>query len=132
MGAKEEDYETTKDALLDVVARHFRPEFVNRIDEVVVFHPLTSEQIKGIALFQLALLNKRLAEQELEVDLTSAVLATLAEAGFDPVYGARPLKRALQQRVENPLAHAILNGDFVRGDKIKGDMSNGRITFSRA
>lgn len=131
MGGGEEDYHTTKDALLEIVARHFRPEFVNRIDEVVVFHPLTSEQIKGIAEIQLALLNTRLAEQELQLELSEPVMATLAEAGFDPVYGARPLKRALQQRIENPLAQAILNGRFGRGDHILGVLEDGQISFSQ-
>jgi len=129
MGGNEQDYQATKDALLEVVARHFRPEFVNRIDEVVVFHSLTSEQIRGIAEFQLELLNKRLAEQELRIELAAEVMATIAEAGFDPVYGARPLKRALQQRIENPLAQAILNGEFNRGDTITGQINDGKIEF---
>ena len=129
LGAKDEDYQEIKDSLLEVVARHFRPEFVNRIDEVVVFHPLTADQIKGIATFQLALLNKRLAEQELKVSLSDEALATLSEVGFDPVYGARPLKRAIQQRVENPLAQAILNGQFQRGDQIVGKVDQGKMNF---
>ena len=131
MGINKDEYDTTKEALLEIVARHFRPEFVNRIDEVVVFHTLTSDQIKGIAAFQVALLNDRLAEQDLKVELSHEVMAALAEAGFDPVYGARPLKRAIQQRIENPLAQAILNGEFVRGDHIQGTLNSGKITFTR-
>ncbi len=129
MGAKDEDYAGIKDAVLDVVSHHFRPEFFNRIDEVVVFHPLTANQIKGIAAFQLDILNKRLAEQELSVVLSDAAMSTLAEVGFDPVYGARPLKRAIQQRVENPLAQAILNGQFQRGDIIQGEVEEGCILY---
>ncbi|WP_020410249.1 ATP-dependent chaperone ClpB [Hahella ganghwensis] len=130
LGGTDENYGEIKDAVLEVVARHFRPEFVNRIDEVVVFHPLSAEQIKGIAQFQLDILNKRLAEQELEVEISEEAMATLAEAGFDPIYGARPLKRAIQQKVENPLAQAILNGKFQRGDRIKGEIVNGQLAFS--
>ncbi|OZG71485.1 ATP-dependent chaperone ClpB [Hahella sp. CCB-MM4] len=130
LGGKDEHYVEIKDAVLEVVARHFRPEFVNRIDEVVVFHPLSAEQIKGIAQFQLDILNKRLADQELVVELSEEAMATLAEAGFDPIYGARPLKRAIQQKVENPLAESILNGRFHRGDRIKGEIVDGRLVFS--
>ncbi len=130
VGAKGESYGEIKDAVLDVVAHHFRPEFVNRIDEVVVFHPLSAGQIKGIAQFQLDILNKRLAEQEMVVALTEEAMSSLAEAGFDPVYGARPLKRAIQQKVENPLAQAILNGKFQRGDKIQGQVVEGQLVFN--
>jgi ATP-dependent Clp protease ATP-binding subunit ClpB len=116
--------------VLDVVGRHFRPEFINRIDEVVVFHPLLEDQIKGIAEIQLGLLNKRLKEQELQLQMTPAAMDKLAKIGFDPVYGARPLKRAIQQLVENPLAQNILLGTFSRGDLIVGDVDGDRLSFT--
>ncbi|AZZ94353.1 ATP-dependent chaperone ClpB [Hahella sp. KA22] len=129
MGGQDENYDEIKDAVLEVVGRHFRPEFINRIDEVVVFHPLTAEQIRGIALIQLDILNRRLQEQDLKVELSAEAMATLAEVGFDPIYGARPLKRAIQQRVENPLAQSILNGEFQRGDVIAVEVEDGRLIF---
>ncbi|MBU6955308.1 ATP-dependent chaperone ClpB [Hahella sp. HN01] len=131
MGGQDENYEEIKDAVLEVVGRHFRPEFINRIDEVVVFHPLTAEQIRGIALIQLEILNRRLQEQDLKVELSAEAMATLAEVGFDPIYGARPLKRAIQQRVENPLAQSILNGEFQRGDAIAVEVKGGKLVFSQ-
>ncbi|WLQ14068.1 ATP-dependent chaperone ClpB [Hahella aquimaris] len=131
MGGQDENYNEIKDAVLEVVGRHFRPEFINRIDEVVVFHPLTAEQIRGIALIQLEILNRRLQEQDLKVELSAEAMATLAEVGFDPIYGARPLKRAIQQRVENPLAQSILNGEFQRGDVIEAEVKDGKLIFSR-
>ena len=125
-----EDFDSVKDTLMEVVGTHFRPEFVNRIDELVVFHPLNAEQIKGIADIQLAGLNKRLAENDLKMNISDAALNKLAEVGFDPVYGARPLKRAIQRNIENPLAEAILSGRFAPGDVINVDVEGENIKFS--
>src|SRR5690606_32938065 len=108
--AGEHNYEAMKLAVMDVVGGHFRPEFINRIDETVVFHPLAREQIRGIAEIQLNLLRNRLKDRELGLEVGEPVMDKLAEIGFDPVYGARPLKRAIQQYLENPLAQDILQG----------------------
>lgn len=124
-------YQAMKEAVMEVVSGHFRPEFINRIDETVVFHPLTEEQIQSIATIQLNLLCCRLTERELSLELEDEVLSVLAEAGFDPVYGARPLKRAITQMIENPLAQEILSGKFVPGDTIYGKMHEGRVFFSK-
>ncbi|WP_263078552.1 ATP-dependent chaperone ClpB [Endozoicomonas sp. Mp262] len=125
-----EDFDSMKQTLMEVVGTHFRPEFVNRIDELVVFHPLTASQIEGIALIQLDRLRKRLAENNLSLDISEDAMKLLAEAGFDPVYGARPLKRAIQRSVENPLAQAILSGQYSPGDRILARVENGEIQFS--
>jgi len=122
-------YEVMKEAVMQVVGGHFRPEFINRIDEVVVFHPLGRKQIRGIARIQLELLRSRLAERELSLELTDAALDNLAEAGFDPVYGARPLKRAIQQKLENPLAQKVLAGDYVPGGSVSVDVTDGQLTI---
>ncbi|MFV1872014.1 MAG: ATP-dependent chaperone ClpB [Oleiphilus sp.] len=124
------DYDKIKSAVMESVSAHFRPEFINRIDEVVVFHSLAAEQIQGIAKIQLEGLNKRLAEQELALKFTDEAMSKLADAGFDPVYGARPLKRAIQRWVENPLAQQILSGNFVLGDTILAKVENDEIVFS--
>ncbi|WP_111643322.1 ATP-dependent chaperone ClpB [Marinimicrobium alkaliphilum] len=126
----ENRYSAMKSAVMEVVGKHFRPEFINRIDEVVVFHPLGRAQIRGIADIQLDQLRKRLAERELALELDADAMDKLAEAGFDPVYGARPLKRAIQQSVENPLAQAILKGEFVAGDLIVGTVDGERLAFT--
>jgi len=127
----EENYAEMKDAVMEIVAKHFRPEFVNRIDEVVVFHPLGREHIRSISDIQLSYLRKRLRERDMDLLLSDAAKDKLGEAGFDPVYGARPLKRAIQQLVENPLAQAILAGQFVPGDMIRVDVAGDRLQFSR-
>ena len=127
-----DDYEAMKAAVLGVVEQYFRPEFINRVDETVVFHPLRQAQIRGIANIQLASLRERLSERELSIVVDDKVLDHLADAGFDPVYGARPLKRAIQQLVENPLAQAMLAGEFVSGDTIEASLSDGVIRFTRA
>lgn len=127
---KGDDFETMQDALIDIVGRHFRPEFVNRIDELVVFQPLAKEQIAEIATIQLNHLRLRLHERELSLELEQAVLDQLVDAGFDPVYGARPLKRAIQRSLENPLAQAILAARFAPGHIIKATMENDQITFT--
>jgi len=130
--ASSDDYEAMKAAVMNVVGQHFRPEFINRVDETVVFHPLRRDQIRGIANIQLASLRDRLSERDLSIELNDAVLDHLAEAGFDPVYGARPLKRAIQQLVENPLAQAILAGEFGPGDTINAELRESVINFTRA
>ena len=112
------------------VTEHFRPEFVNRIDEIVVFHALDAEQVQAITRIQLGALVDRLAEQHLALDVSDAAMQLLGDAGFDPVYGARPLRRAIQQRIENPLAQAILAGKFSPGDTVGVDVASGGIEFS--
>jgi len=125
----ENRYNAMKEAVMEVVGGHFRPEFINRIDEVVVFHPLGREQIRGIADIQLDLLRKRLAERDLSLELDDAVMNKLATVGFDPVYGARPLKRAIQQMIENPLAQDILSSKFMPGAIIHGRLVGDKILF---
>jgi len=126
------DYDLMKAEVMHVVTRHFRPEFVNRIDDLVVFHPLDREQLREIAVIQMAGLRKRLAEREIDLTLTEAALDRLAEAGFDPVYGARPLRRAIQTGLENRLAEEILSGRFGPGDAIEVDAAEEGFTFRRA
>lgn len=127
--AGESNYAQMRNAVMDVVGRHFRPEFINRVDETVVFHPLQKEQIRGIAEIQLQQLRSRLQEKELMLELSDDAMDNLVEAGFDPVYGARPLKRAIQQKVENPLAQAILAGKYAPGDTIVAALAEGEINF---
>ncbi|WP_455233918.1 ATP-dependent chaperone ClpB, partial [Thiogranum longum] len=127
--AGEENYERMKAAVMDVVGAHFRPEFINRIDEAVVFHPLGREQIRTITTIQIDYLRKRLAERDLGLQLSEAALDRLGEAGFDPVYGARPLKRAIQQQLENPLAQEILSGRFQPGQVIEVDVDAAGLVF---
>jgi ATP-dependent Clp protease ATP-binding subunit ClpB len=119
-----------KAAVMNVVGRHFRPEFINRIDESVVFHPLGRDQIRGIATIQLADLMERLRDRELSLEIDDALLDKLVEVGFDPVYGARPLKRAIQQQLENPLAQDILAGKFPPGTAIRATLSGNAAVFS--
>lgn len=125
------DYEAMKTAVLEVVGQHFRPEFMNRIDETVVFHPLGREQIRAISNIQIEYLRRRLAERDMGLEITEAALDKLGEAGFDPVYGARPLKRAIQHQLENPLAQKILAGEFGPGDVIQVDVADGELTFAK-
>ncbi len=127
--AGEEHYEKMKAAVMIEVGSHFRPEFINRIDEVVVFHPLAREQIRGIAEIQLGYLRRRLAEREFGLEVSDAVMDLLCEAGFDPVYGARPLKRQIQQLIENPLAQAMLAGKFAPGETIRAGLRDGVVEF---
>ncbi|PCJ17791.1 MAG: ATP-dependent chaperone ClpB [SAR86 cluster bacterium] len=132
-GIDDQAYELVKTEVLSNVVKHFSPEFVNRIDETVVFHPLYKEQIRSIADIQIQLLNKRLQDNELSLQASSAVLDYIAEAGYDPVYGARPLKRAIQNKIENPLAQQVLQGSYVAGDTIAIDIdSSGELIFSKA
>ncbi|HEU0290716.1 MAG TPA: ATP-dependent chaperone ClpB [Burkholderiales bacterium] len=127
-----DDYQLIKTAVLGEVKAHLRPEFVNRIDEMIVFHALDEKHIKSIANIQLGLLEKRLAQLEIRLDVSDAALKELAAAGFDPVYGARPLKRAIQANIENPLAKAILEGRFAAKDVIRVDYRKGGFTFEKS
>jgi len=129
--AGEANYARMKSAVMEIVGQHFRPEFINRVDEVVVFHPLGMEHIRAIVDIQVGYLRKRLAERDLGLELDDAARTLLGEAGFDPVYGARPLKRAIQQQLENPLAQAILRGDFVPGDRILVTARDGALVFEK-
>ncbi len=129
--AGEENYERMKAAVMDVVADNFRPEFINRIDEVVVFHPLGRQQIRAITGIQITYLRRRLADRDMELQVSERALDRLGEAGFDPVYGARPLKRAIQQQLENPLAQRILAGEFGPGDVIAIDVDEERLVFRK-
>ncbi|MEW8136547.1 MAG: ATP-dependent chaperone ClpB [Candidatus Thiodiazotropha endolucinida] len=127
----EERYQEMKAAVMETVRQNFRPEFINRLDEIVVFHPLAGEQIRAIAKIQIDYLHKRLSDHEMGLVITDAALDRLGEAGFDPVYGARPLKRAIRQQLENPLAQEILAGRFGPGDTIEIDSTDEGLTFSK-
>ncbi len=127
-----QDYRSVKEAVMDEVKRYFRPEFINRIDEVVVFHALDQRHIKSIAQIQLQYLEKRLVALDMNLRVSDAALAALSQVGFDPVFGARPLKRAIQAQIENPLAKEILEGHFAAKDTILVDYDNDQIRFSKA
>jgi len=126
-----DDYQVIKLAVMGEVKNHFRPEFINRIDEVVVFHALGDNHVKSIAAIQLQYLKDRLAQLEMKVDITDAALEEISKEGFDPVYGARPLKRAIQSEIENPLAKEILAGHFMAKDTIKIDSVSGKLKFTK-
>jgi ATP-dependent Clp protease ATP-binding subunit ClpB len=128
----EQNYSRMRTAVMEIVQQAFRPEFINRIDDIVVFHPLGTEQIRKIVDIQLVYLRKRLQERNLDIILDDSARDLLGEAGFDPVYGARPLKRAIQQQIENPLAQHILRGDFSPGDTIRVAVADGRLAFNRS
>ena len=130
--AGEENYDAMKSSVMEIVGQHFRPEFINRVDDVVVFHPLSREHIRLIVDIQLGYLHERLASREMTIVLSDAARDKLAEAGFDPVYGARPLKRAIQQQVENPLAQEILQGRFNPGDTIEVQVAEDHLEFQNA
>ncbi len=130
--AGEQNYTAMKQAVMEIVSQHFRPEFINRVDDVVVFHPLGREHIRKIVDIQLGYLHKRLADRDMTIVLTDDARDKLAAAGFDPVYGARPLKRAIQQQVENPLAQEILHGRFKPGDTIEISVTDNQLEFQNA
>jgi ATP-dependent Clp protease ATP-binding subunit ClpB len=131
--AGEKNYVRMKSAVMEIVQQNFRPEFINRIDDIVVFHPLGTQQIRAIVDIQLGLLRRRLTDRDMDLQLDDAARDQLGEAGFDPVYGARPLKRAIQQQIENPLAQLLLQGSFGPGDRIRvGVGEDGRLTFQKA
>jgi ATP-dependent Clp protease ATP-binding subunit ClpB len=125
----EANYPKMKQAVMEIVQQHFRPEFINRVDDIVVFHPLGREQLRAIVDIQLGYLRRRLADRDMELVLDEAATDRLAEAGFDPVYGARPLKRAIQVQLENPLAQRILRGEFGPGSRILVSVQDGELTF---
>jgi ATP-dependent Clp protease ATP-binding subunit ClpB len=126
-----DDYQLIKTAVLAEVKAQLRPEFVNRIDELIVFHALDDKHIQAIARIQLGYLEKRLAQMEIRLEVTEAALKAVAAAGFDPVYGARPLKRAIQAQIENPLAKALLEGRFAAKDTVRVDARKGGIVFEK-
>jgi ATP-dependent Clp protease ATP-binding subunit ClpB len=128
----EENYETMKCSIMEIVSQHFRPEFINRVDDVIVFHPLSREHIRSIVDIQLSYLHERLVDRGIQIYFSDAAKDKLTEAGFDPIYGARPLKRAIQQQVENPLAQKILQGMFKSGDVIEIDVKENQIEFKNA
>jgi ATP-dependent Clp protease ATP-binding subunit ClpB len=130
-GETPEAYTQMKAAVMGVVQAHFRPEFINRLDEIVVFHPLDKAQIREIARIQTHYLGKRLAERGIRIEIADSALTLLGNVGFDPVYGARPLKRAIQQQLENPLAQKILAGEFVGGDAIEVEAEGGKLVFRK-
>jgi ATP-dependent Clp protease ATP-binding subunit ClpB len=129
--AGEDHYEQMKSAVMETVAQHFRPEFINRVDDVVVFHPLHRDQIHAIANIQLMQLHQRLAERGMGLEVSNSALDLISEAGFDPVYGARPLKRVIQNQLENTLAQDLLSGHYEAGDQIKVDVKEGKLTFTK-
>ena len=126
----EQNYAVMKDAVMAIVGQHFRPEFINRIDEAVVFHPLAQDQIRAISKIQINLLRQRLQQRDMDLEISEAALDILGEAGFDPVYGARPLKRAIQRQLENPLASAILASEFLPGDVIEINSDQDGLRFT--
>lgn len=128
---QDEPYETVKEVVWEEVKQHFRPEFLNRIDEVVVFHSLDAQHIQAIAKIQLQRLEQRLQDRGLELDVSEAALAEIAKVGFDPVFGARPLKRAIQQSIENPVAKAILQGEFADGDTVHVNFADDAFAFTK-
>jgi len=129
--AGEANYARMKSAVMEIVGQHFRPEFINRVDDVVVFHPLGKEHIRSIVDIQIGHLRKRLADRDIGFELDDAALDLLGEAGYDPVYGARPLKRAIQHQLENPLAQRILRGEFAPGDTVRVSARDGALTFAK-
>jgi ATP-dependent Clp protease ATP-binding subunit ClpB len=124
-------YAKMKAAVMATVQQHFRPEFINRVDEIVVFHPLGRSQLRSIVDIQLSHLRKRLADRDIQLELDDGARDLLGEAGFDPVYGARPLKRAIQNQVENPLAQRILRGEFGPGTKVRVSTKGGELAFAK-
>ncbi|MDG1193325.1 MAG: AAA family ATPase, partial [Arenicellales bacterium] len=127
--AEGHEYAVMKEQVMSVVGQHFRPEFINRIDDIIVFHPLIREQLHEIAKIQVATLQSRLSERDLQLNVTDAVIEKLTNMGFDSVFGARPLKRAIQVHLENPLAQEILSGRFAPGDTIIADLESDEISF---
>ncbi|HEY4024813.1 MAG TPA: AAA family ATPase, partial [Candidatus Dormibacteraeota bacterium] len=122
-------FDEVRARVLEVLRGHFRPEFLNRVDEIIVFRPLTQDQLAAIVDIQLAALQRRLADRNIELHVTEAARKLLAERGWDPVYGARPLKRTIQRLVQDPLALMILEGRFRDGDHVVVDVADGELTF---
>ena len=128
----EGDYQGMKELVMESVTEHFRPEFINRVDDIVVFHALGEGQVRAIANIQMDILRKRLLAQDIKLDVSSEALDLVGKAGFDPVYGARPLKRSIQDLIENPLAEQLLSGSFIGGDVIVVDIKDGTLNFQKA
>jgi ATP-dependent Clp protease ATP-binding subunit ClpB len=124
-----DDYEDIKSAVMEIVGGHFRPEFINRVDDIVVFHPLKQAQIRQIAGLQVNRVKKRLLVKDIKLEVSEAALDFLGRVGFDPVYGARPLKRAIQDELENPLAQKLLAGEINPGQTIQVDVADHQLTF---
>jgi len=127
----DEPYNDIKSSVMEVVGHHFRPEFINRVDDIVVFHPLTKENIRKIAALQIKSLAKRLVPREIVLKVDEKALDHIGEIGYDPVYGARPLKRAIQDTLENPLSKELLAGKYINGDHIAATFENGSILFKK-
>jgi len=125
-----QSYESMKEKVMDAVKKTFRPEFLNRLDEIIVFHTLTEEQLRSIVDLLVKDLQKRLAERKLDIELTEQAKSWLAKEGYDPIYGARPLRRAIERYVENPLSTKILQGEFNPGDTIAVDLGDEVLTFT--
>jgi ATP-dependent Clp protease ATP-binding subunit ClpB len=123
------DHQRIKDTVLGIVAQHFRPEFINRVDDIVVFHPLSREHVAEIATIQFEVLRARLTDQDLDIDLSEDAVEALVTEGYDPVYGARPLKRVIQKQIENPLAQLILAGQFGPGTTVRVGFDGGEFSF---
>ena len=124
-------FEAIRSTVMSVVSQHFRPEFINRIDDIVVFQPLSREQVREIAAIQFEVLKRRLEDQDIGLTLANEAIEALVQEGYDPVYGARPLKRVIQKRIENPLASRLLSGEFSPGDTIHVGFVDGGFTFGR-
>lgn len=120
-----------RDRVMDALRAQFRPEFLNRVDEIIIFHSLGREQIESIIDIQLAIVLRRLQDRKIQLHLSERAKALLAEEGYDPVYGARPLKRVIQKRVLDPLAMKVLEGAFAEGDTVVVDVANGQMTFAK-
>jgi len=129
--AQRQSYENMKEQVMNAVRKTFRPEFLNRLDDIIVFHELTREQLGAIVELMVKDLQKRLAERKLKLELTKAAKNWLGDAGYDPVYGARPLRRAIERYVENPLSSKILSGDYKEGDTIIVDLVGDELCFSK-
>jgi ATP-dependent Clp protease ATP-binding subunit ClpB len=129
--AGEGNYQRMKSAVMESVQQHFRPEFINRVDDIVVFHPLGAQQIRAIIEIQLDYLRRRLLERNMELELDAQALDLIGTIGFDPVYGARPLKRAIQQQIENPLAQRILRNELMPGDQVRVSVRSGELVFEK-
>ena len=131
VSGSDSQYEEMRGRVLDAMRASFRPEFLNRIDEMIIFHALQKEELRQIVRLQIERLSKRLADRKMALKLSDSALDFLAEVGYDPVYGARPLKRAIQRELETPIAKAILRSEFVNGDTIFVDIENERLAFKR-
>jgi len=131
LAGDDEKYDLMRDRVMEAMRSNFRPEFLNRVDELIIFHSLRQEQLKEIVRLQIQRLEQRLGDRKMSLVLSEEALDWVAQVGYDPVYGARPLKRAIQKELETPIAKGILRGDFVNGDRIYADVENERLVFKR-